>query len=99
MKRKFVALMAGLLLFPAVCFGATVSANSVNSAAVIAADNTSGQTLTTGSGIKTGHIQNKAITNAKLFGNISGAKLMNATITGAKIANGTITSANLANGA
>ncbi len=85
---------AALCALPVASHGATIKSTDI-----YAADGTSGQTLTTGNGVKTGHIQNKAITNAKLFGNISGAKLMNGTVTGAKIAAGAITSANLAAGA
>lgn len=47
-------------------FAAQNGANTVNSAAIIAADGTSGQTLTTGSGVKTGHIQDGAVTASKL---------------------------------
>jgi len=43
-----------------------IGPNTVNSVAIIAADGTSGQTLTTGTGVKTDHIQNGAVTAPKL---------------------------------
>lgn len=85
---------AALCALPVVGHGATIRSTDI-----YAADGTSGQTLTTGNGIKTGHIQNGAITNAKIFGNISGAKLKNSSVTGAKIAANTITSTLFAAGA
>lgn len=84
-------LIVALCALPAAGYGATIRSTDI-----YAADNNGSQTLTSGNGVKTGHIQNKAVTNAKLFGNISGAKLMNNTVTGAKIAAGTITGSNLA---
>src|SRR6266702_3291221 len=43
-----------------------IGPNTVNSVAIIAADGTSGHTLTTGTGVKTDHIQNGAVTAPKL---------------------------------
>jgi hypothetical protein len=47
-------------------FAAQNGPDTVNSAAIIAADGISGQTLTTGNGVKTGHIQDGAVTASKL---------------------------------
>lgn len=96
MKRSisrwvFKAVVAAMVLLPTMSFGATIRSTDI-----YAADGTSSQTLTTGNGIKTGHIQNGAVTNAKIFGNISGAKLMNNAITTAKIADSAVTDAKIA---
>lgn len=42
------------------------AAGFVNSSVIIPADGTTGQSLTTGAGIKTGHIQDGAVTASKL---------------------------------
>lgn len=60
-----VAVAITVLLSP-VSFAAQNGANTVNSAAIIPADGTSGQSLTTGNGVKTGHIQDGAVTASKL---------------------------------
>src|SRR6266567_4032675 len=62
-----VAATVMALLSPvSMLFAAQNGSNTVNSAAIIAADGTSGQTLTTGNGVKTGHIQDGAVTASKL---------------------------------
>lgn len=47
-------------------FAAQNGPDTINSAAIIAADGISGQSLTTGAGVKTGHIQDGAVTASKL---------------------------------
>src|SRR6266567_3732165 len=62
-----VAATVMALLSPvSMLFAAQNGSNTVNSAAIIAADGTSGQTLTSGNGVKTGHIQDGAVTASKL---------------------------------
>ena len=62
------------------------------------ADGTSGQDTNTGSGIKTGHIQDSAITTAKLADlSVTTAKLANTSVTTAKLADLSVTTAKLAN--
>lgn len=80
---------ASLLALPIQSFGA-VSPNTVLSASIKPADGTTGQILTTGSGVKTGHIQDSAI---------STSKIVNGAITTNKIANSAVTNAQLADGA
>jgi|GEM_PF-1297830 len=59
-----------------------VGANLVISSSIKPADGTTGQSLTTGSGVKTGHIQNAAVTDAKIA---------NEAVTNAKLAAGAVT--------
>lgn len=58
--------VAAMCALPVQGFGATAAANSVISTSIKPADGTTGQSLTTGSGVKTGHIQDGAVTAAKL---------------------------------
>jgi len=62
---------------------AALSNDDVISAKLKEADGTSGQNTNSGSGVKTGHIQNGAVTNEKISGLISVDKL--ATYSGVKI--------------
>ncbi|MFZ2947863.1 MAG: hypothetical protein WA003_00130 [Desulfuromonadaceae bacterium] len=62
-----VAMAVTAMLSPAsMSFAAQNGPDTINSAAIIAADGASGQILTTGSGVKTGHIQDGAVTASKL---------------------------------
>lgn len=55
---------------------AVVAPNQVVSSSIAPADGTSGQTLTSGNGVKTGHIQNDAITSGKIAnGAVTASKL------------------------
>lgn len=62
-----VAVAVTAVLSPvSMSFAAQNGPDTINSAAIIAADGVSGQTLTTGSGVKTSHIQDGAVTASKL---------------------------------
>lgn len=74
-------LVATLLILPAQSFGAAVYSKDI-----VPSDGTTGQTLTTGSGVKTGHIQNEAVT---------AAKIANGAVTTAKVADGAVTDAKI----
>ena len=76
---------------PLQSFAANIAADSVVSISIKSADGTTGQNLTTGSGVKTGHIQDLAVTDAKIAGPISGNKLGNGTVLNAAIADNAVT--------
>lgn len=59
--RRIAASLTILLSVPAVCLALTVSSKDL-----LPADGSSGQVLSVGNGIKTGHIQNGAVTPEKL---------------------------------
>jgi hypothetical protein len=62
------------------------AANTILSTSIKPADGTTGQTLTTGSGVKTGHIQNAAITAPKLGpGAVTTSAISDGAVTAAKI--------------
>lgn len=74
-----------------------LAANSVYSIHIVPADGTTAQVLTTGSGVKTGHIQNSAVTAAKIADlNVTTAKIANVAVTNAKLANDAVTTAKIA---
>lgn len=82
-----VVAVAVLLLNPV--FG---TAATIHSSSIYPADGTTGQSLTTGDGVKTGHIQDGAITSQKLAdGAVTASKIANGAIGNAQIAAGAIT--------
>ncbi len=87
-----------------------IKAITIRSADIAPADGTSGQVLATGSGVKTGHIQDLAVTGAKIAagtitsGNIDNGQITNAllapnAVTADKIQDGAVGHLDLANGA
>lgn len=93
MKRRFlkvsrwlpVMVVVGMLWLPAQGFGAL----TVTSKDIVSADGTSGQDVMAGNGVKTGHIQDGAVTTSKI---IDGA------VTSTKIGAGAVGTGNLADG-
>lgn len=102
-----IVLLFGLSLFNTFAFA--VPDDSILSQHIKEADGTSGQNTNSGSGVKTEHIQDGAVTSskiadgsvtdAKITGTISGTKLGSHTHSGADITNGTITNSKIADGA
>ena len=71
-----LAAVVASMCLPIQSFGANAAANTVVSTSIAPADGKTGQTLTTGNGVKTGHIQDAAITAAKLAkGSVSSSKI------------------------
>ncbi|MDH3998629.1 MAG: gp58-like family protein, partial [Desulfuromonadales bacterium] len=90
-----VCLVLGVLMLAA----SPVFAAQVDSADIQVADGVTGQDTTSGNGIKTAHIQDGAVTDAKISGVISGAKLGSHGHSGADLTDGTVTGAKIADGA
>ncbi|MEN8135887.1 MAG: hypothetical protein ABFS18_10195 [Thermodesulfobacteriota bacterium] len=68
MKKKLIGIF-GILAIGSLCYTSNAfaaSPDSIESGHITEADGTSGQDTNSGSGIKTGHIQNGAVTDAKI---------------------------------
>lgn len=65
MKKRIVLLCSMLLAIPAASL-ASVADDQVTSAKIREADNNGSQNTNAGSGVKTNHIQNLAVTGAKI---------------------------------
>lgn len=98
MKKSKVSLLVVLIfvfsLFSTNAFA--ISDDHVLSQNIREADGTSGQDTNSGSGIKTGHIQDGAVTTGKVAdGSISTSKIVDGAVTTPKIADGTVTDAKI----
>jgi len=80
-----LSIMAAAALFNTTVF-ASVNDDQVTSQKIKEADGTSGQDTNSGSGVKTGHIQDTAVTNSKIADNaVTTGKLADGSVTDAKI--------------
>jgi len=85
-----MALIGFIALITGIAYGA--SNDEILSQHIKEADGTSGQDTNTGSGIKTRHIQNGAVTAIKIKeGSVTSGKIANGAVTNTKIATGAIT--------
>ena len=102
MKRNKVSLVLAVV-FVFLLFGTNVfafSPDSVLSHDIKEADGTSGQDTNTGSGIKTGHIQDGAVTTSKIIdGAVTTPKINDGAITDTKIGSNAVTTPKIADGA
>ncbi|ALC17380.1 periplasmic copper-binding protein [Desulfuromonas soudanensis] len=92
-----LALCCALTLAASPAFA--VKSDEILSHHIMEADGTTGQDTNSGSGVKTGHIQDGAVTDAKISGVISGTKLGSHGHTGAELTDGTVSGSKLADGA
>lgn len=75
---------------------ASVNDDQVTSQKIKEADGTSGQNTNSGSGVKTGHIQDGAVTTSKIADeSVSTIKILDSAVSSTKIANGAVTDAKI----
>lgn len=101
MKKVRVGLaLAVVILFSAFTSMAfALTADSVLSHDIKEADGTSAQNTNSGSGIKTGHIQDAAVTTNKIAdGAVTDTKIADSAVSSAKIANNAVTTGKVADG-
>ena len=75
MKRSLILGLSISILAAGFTVPAELRAINIRSADIVPADGTSNQILTSGTGVKTDHIQNGAVTNAKITGPIDASKI------------------------
>lgn len=99
--RKYSGII-GILSLATLCaiwVSPSGAADEVLSGNIREADNKTGQNTNVGTGIKTNHLQNGAVTSVKIKdGNVANADLANSAVTSTKIKDGSILAADLADG-
>lgn len=96
MLRTLKTLLAAAALAAPALTLASVANDEVTSQKLKEADGTASQDTNSGSGVKTGHIQNRAVTGAKLAdGAVGSTQLGSGAVTTAKIADGAVTDAKI----
>lgn len=94
------ALMCALLLAVPAIAAAVVNNDEVTSVKLKEADNNGSQNTNSGSGVKTGHIQDLAVTGAKIAaGTITSDKIQDGAVNSAKILDSSVGNADLATNA
>ncbi|MBI5196786.1 MAG: hypothetical protein HZA10_10770 [Nitrospirae bacterium] len=102
MKKRKMSLML-IVIFVCALFSANAFAiqdDSILSQHIKEADGTSGQNTNSGSGIKTGYIQDNAVTTGKIAdGAVTTQKITDSAISTSKIADGAVTTSKIVDGA
>ncbi|MBI4838223.1 MAG: hypothetical protein HY806_03605 [Nitrospirae bacterium] len=102
MKKRKMSLLL-IVIFVCTLFSANAFAindDSVVSQHIREADGTTGQDTNSGSGIKTGHIQDNAITTSKVAdGAVTTQKITDSAVSTSKIADGAVTTSKIVDGA
>jgi parallel beta-helix repeat protein len=88
MRKILAAFIAAAAMFLSTTSFATVNDNQVTSQKIREADGTTGQDTNTGSGVKTGHIQDEAVTTGKIANGAVTDDKISGTISASKIQDG-----------
>ncbi len=92
---SILSIIVAASLFNTMVFAAVLN-DEVTSVKLKEADGLASQDTNTGSGVKTGHIQNSAVTTAKIADSaVTTVKILDSAVTSTKIANGAVTDAKI----